>query len=157
MLKIEIYNDISFNTSAKEIQQLLTNLSQEEQIELSINSNGGDVIEGLEIYNLLSSYKEKLTTTILGTAVGTASFIALAGKKILMHEKSYIMLCEARILASNNSNKDKEVLSKINSKIAALYKTKINLSIEEIIQSMQEETWYSASQAEKIGFCDEII
>lgn len=129
-------------------------------IEVQINSPGGYVDEGSEIYYLLKNYKGHVTTDIVGTAASAASVIAMAGDtvrisptgQLMIHNVSGGVRGDYRTLQHEAA-----VLENFNKSIANAYMLKTGLSQEELLDFMDKETWLNAQQAKEKGFVDEIL
>ncbi len=139
-------------------QQLLDLESQgADEFDIHINSYGGDVFEGMAIYNLLKS--RNVTTYIDGLAASIASVIALAGKKIIMYKNTMLMIHNAWALTAGDGNKMKKQagqLDQVNELIVKVYTDKTGLSKNEIISMMDSETFLNAQTAKAKGFVDQI-
>src|SRR5690625_2221868 len=125
---------------------------------VQINSGGGSVFAGSEIYTKLK--KIDVDVEIIGLAGSAASFIAMAGKKVSISPTAQIMIHNA----STRSQGDKhdmadtsEFLNTIDSSIAYAYQLKTGLSEEELSKMMDKETWLNANDSVRLGFADEIM
>ncbi|WP_034085582.1 head maturation protease, ClpP-related, partial [Pseudomonas aeruginosa] len=78
-------------------------------VTVNINSPGGDVFEGLAIYNLLREHKGKVTVNIIGLAASAASFIAMAGDEIRIGRAAFLMIHNAWLIAMGNRNDLREI------------------------------------------------
>ena len=98
--EIMIYEDIGASffeggVSAKQFAADLKSLGKVRTIDLRLNSNGGDVFDGMAIYQLLVQHPATITTHIDGLAASIASVIAMAGSKIRIAESGFLMIHEA--------------------------------------------------------------
>lgn len=125
---------------------------------VQINSGGGSVFAGSEIYTKLK--KIDVDVEIIGLAGSAASFIAMAGKKVSISPTAQIMIHNA----STRSQGDKrdmadtsEFLNTIDSSIAYAYQLKTGLGEEELSKMMDKETWLNANDSVRLGFADEIM
>ena len=144
--------------TAKDFQKDLSQIKAS-QIDLHINSPGGDVFDGNTIYNLLKQHPATITTYIDGLAASIASVIALAGDKVYMAENALFMLHQPwGITIGNEEDHEKtlELLRQVGGSIARTYIAKTEKSEEEIKQMMKDETWLNSDQAMDLGFVDEI-
>ena len=145
------------HTSPKMIDEKIEELNGEQAI-IEINSGGGSVFAGSEIYTKLK--KLNLDVEIVGLAGSAASVIAMAGKKVSISPTAQIMIHNASTVArgdKNEMNDTSEFLDSIDSGIANAYQHKTNLPIEEILEMMSKETWMNAQSAVEKGFADEIM
>lgn len=131
-----------------------------EEINVHINSYGGEVSEGLAIYNVLKNNQCKITTIDDGFACSAASIIFMAGDVRIMNRASLLMIHNAWTYASGNANtlrKKAGDLDKITQASVDAYLSRVNLSEEELKQKMDEESWITAEEALQYGFATEIL
>lgn len=129
-------------------------------LNIYINSNGGEVFEGFAIYNILKRYGGYKTVYIDGLAASIASVIALCGNKVVMNKASMMMIHNASGFCMGNAEEMKKVvnaLEQINEVIRDIYKSKTNLSEEQIKDLMDNETFMTANECLEYGFADEIV
>lgn len=144
--------------TAKTFQEDLSKIKAS-QIDLHINSPGGDVFDGNTIYNLLKQHSANVTTYIDGLAASIASVIALAGDKIYMAENALFMLHQPYAFTVGNEEdheKSLEILRQVGGSIARTYISKTGKPEDEIRQMMKSETWLNSDEALEAGFIDEI-
>lgn len=144
--------------TAKTFQEDLSKIKAS-QIDLHINSPGGDVFDGNTIYNLLKQHSAKVTTYIDGLAASIASVIALAGDKIYMAENALFMLHQPYAFTmgtEEDHEKTIEILRQIGGSIAKTYISKTGKAEDEIREMMKAETWLNSDEAIEAGFVDEI-
>jgi len=126
---------------------------------LHINCVGGDVFEGMAIYNVLKKRTAKTTVYIEGIAASMGSVIALAGDEVVMAENSLFMIHNAwggAMGEATEIRKTAALLDKISGEIADIYTKKTNLPYNRVKEMMDEETWLSADEAFNLGFIDSI-
>ncbi len=143
--------------SANNFLDELNNLGDVEEIILRINSPGGAVYEGVEIYNRLIAHPAKVTVHIDGLAASIASVIAMAGDEIIMPETSMMMIHDPWTIAMGDSNelrKTAEILDKIKVGVLSAYRNKTGLDDLEISELMTAETWLTAEEAVNKKFAD---
>lgn len=129
-------------------------------INVWINSYGGDVYAASRIYTALKQHKGKVTVKVDGVAISAASVIAMAGDEILMSPTSIMMIHnpwgnfqgEAEDLRHGA-----DVLDEVKQTIINAYQLKSNKSRAKISQMMDEETWMSAKKAVNEGFADGML
>lgn len=153
------YGQVSSASFANELQ----NYKNVSQINLRINSPGGDVFEASAIYNLLKDFAKvnniQITGYIDGLAASAASFLILCASKIVMGIGALFMIHNPLTYAYGNSielQKQIQLLDTVKESILDIYCTKSKLSREEISEKMDGEKWYRASEALEAGFVDEI-
>jgi len=144
--------------TAKNFQKELSEIKAS-QIDLHINSPGGQVDEGITIYNLLKQHKANITTYVDGWAGSIATIIALAGNKIIMAENGMWIVHNPSGIVMGNANdmrKTADVLDKIGETMVGTYASKTKKTDAEIKAIMDVETWMTADEAKEFGFVDEI-
>lgn len=147
-------SDTSSFNFAKDLASVETNLN------VHINSYGGEVAEGLAIYNLLKGFQYEVTTICDGFACSAASVIFMAGSKRKMPSTSLLLIHNAWTYTSGDSNalrKQADDLELITKPSLEAYKAVSNLSEDEIKKMMDEETWITAAEALEYGFATEMI
>lgn len=131
-----------------------------EDVEVEINSGGGDVYSGSEIYTRLKNYPGKVTVFITGLAASMASVIAMAGNNVKISPTSQIMIHNVSSSAWGDKNTmahESRLLHGYDRTIANAYRLKTGLSEDELLRLMNEETWLTPQEALKYGFVDEIL
>jgi ATP-dependent Clp protease protease subunit len=131
-----------------------------EDLEVIINSGGGDVFAGSEIYTDLKEYQGNVTTKIVGIAASAASVIAMAGNKTLISPTAQIMVHNVSSVAwgdYRDLQHESDVLKNYNNSIANAYRIKSGMNQEELLELMNKETWYTAQQALEKNLVDEIM
>lgn len=147
-------NDVCVYDLAKEIGDL-----NGKALTVRINSYGGEVAEGLAIYNLLKSYAGEVTTICDGFACSAASVVFMAGAKRIMPRSSLLMIHNAWTRASGDAEdlrKAADDLEKITQPSVEIYTSVSNLDADEIKAMMDAETWFDADEALGYGFATEI-
>lgn len=130
-----------------------------EDVEITINSYGGLVDQGNEIYTALKSYNGKVVVNVV-MAGSAASIIAMAGSTVRMSPVGQMMIHNVSMGAGGDyhaMDKASEILQKANQSLASAYVLKTGLSQEEILEKMEHETWLTATEAKEYGFADEIM
>lgn len=128
-----------------------------EPIEVIINSGGGDVFTGSEIYSRLKDHKGQVIVKIVGVCASIASVIAMAGDTVEMSPTGLFMIHNAMAWTYGNTKEHKkqiEALEVVNNSIALAYQNKTGLPMETIRNLMEEETWFSCDRALEYGFVD---
>lgn len=133
--------------------------SDNEEIVIEINSPGGDVFAGSEIYTMLRSVDRKKKCNIVGLAASAASVIAMACETY-MSPTAQLMIHNVSTVCGGDYNSMEhmsEVLKSANKSIAAAYVSKTGKSEEEILNLMNNETWFTAEEAKKLGLIDGVM
>lgn len=144
--------------TAKSFQKELAAIKAS-QIDLHINSPGGEVFDGITIYNLLKQHPANVTTYIDGLAASIASVIALAGNTVIMAENALYMIHNPWGLAMGDATemrKTADLLDKVGGSLITAYTSKTGKPEADIAGMMDEETWMTAQEAHDAGFIDEI-
>lgn len=131
-----------------------------EDLEVIINSPGGDVFSGSEIYTLLKDYSGNVVVKIVGVAASAASIIAMAGKKVMMSPTAEMMIHNVSSCACGDYRDfehEAGVLKDYNSTIANAYMIKSGMTKEELLSMMDEETWLTPEKALEYKLIDEIM
>lgn len=159
---LDIYGDISSwswsggNISAANLSRQLEELGDVSQINVHINSYGGEVAEGLAIYNALRRHKAKVVTTCDGFACSIASVIFMAGDERLMSKASLLMIHNAWTSAygvnANDLRKLAEDMDAITARSKAAYLDRISIDEDELSELMDAESWISPDDAVEKGF-----
>lgn len=162
---ITIYGDITSwpvtegDTSAANLSHRLETLGDVSRINVFINSYGGEVAEGVAIYNALKRHKAKVATYCDGFACSIASVIFMAGDERIMNDASALMVHNAWTLAAGNANelrKAADDIEKLNQLSITAYKTHFKGSDEELQALLDGETWLLPEEAVKHGFATAI-
>jgi len=131
-----------------------------EDIEVHINSGGGDVYAGSEIYTALRSYSGKVVVKIVGIAASAASVIAMAGDEVEISPTAQIMIHNVSSNVSGDHNAllhEAEVLEGFNKSIANAYIYKTGKALDDLLSLMDKTTWFDAESAVNQGFADKIM
>ena len=129
-------------------------------ISVRINSPGGDVFDGVAIFNALKEHPAHVTTKIEGLAASIASIIALAGDEVQAHKNAMYMVHDPWVLAAGNQYDLREIadiLGKIGGNMLDIYYDKSNIGKRELKQMMKDETWFTAAEAKDRGLIDTIL
>lgn len=159
---INIYGDISSwpweefgEVSAHDLSKQLEELQDVARINVRISSYGGEVKEGLAIYNALRAHKAKIVTYCDSFACSIASVIFMAGDERIMNAASLLMIHNAWTIAQGNSKELRKLaddLEAITSASVEAYKERATISEKEIRKMMDKETWISPEKAVEYGF-----
>ncbi|MGP6382762.1 head maturation protease, ClpP-related [Streptococcus dysgalactiae subsp. equisimilis] len=145
--------------SAKSIIEKLP--EDNSDIILEVNSNGGLVTVGSEIYTALRNYKGKVTAEITGMAASAASVAVMGADKVVMSPTAQMMVHKALFnwVAGNSDDLDKasNALKSSDKAIVNAYVAKTGKSEDEIMDLMRNETFMSAQDAVEKGFADEVM
>lgn len=163
--ELMLYGEISDSTwwgdeiTPKDFKKDLDALGDIKNLNIYINSGGGDVFAGQAIYSMLKRHNANKTVYIDGLAASIASVIAMAGDKIIIPKNAMMMIHNAWTMAAGNANEFRKLaedMDKIDESITSTYVSKSGKISEEIKAFMDAETWFTAEDAVKNGFADEI-
>ena len=159
---ITIYGEIGDywwdSTSSSDVEKALKEVTAD-TVHVHINSVGGDVFDGIAIFNLLRNHSSKVVIHVDGLAASAASLIAMAGDEIVMNTGSMMMIHEASTFAfgtKTDIQKTMNALEGIDKSIADIYMTRFKgekVDVEELIKA---ESWFTAEEAIELGFADEV-
>lgn len=142
--------------SSKQVSDELNKLEPTvNELVIRINSGGGDVFEGITIYNRLKQLKMKKTVHIDGLAASIASIIALAGDEIIIGEGAlYMVHLPWTFAMGNRMDLDNTVnrLMYVEEQMLGIYSKKSGLGRVEMKALLEAETWMDADEAIKKGF-----
>ena len=144
-------------TSPKIVNDAIANANGD-RLDVYINSGGGDVFSGSEIYSALREYSGPVKIHVVGIAASAASVIACAAE-CEMSPTAQMMVHNVSSCTNgdyHDMDKMSEILQKANETIAAAYVAKSGMSKQEALDMMDRETWLSAEDALKLGLVDEI-
>ena len=165
--EIYIYGDIvsskwdETDVTAVDFKNELNQLGDVSEIDVHINSAGGNVFEGHAIYNMLKMHKATVNIYVDALAASIASVIAMSGDTIFMHKNSFMMIHNSWIMTLGNSKdlrQTADLLDKTDQSSNNAYLDKAtNLSEAELKQLLEAETWLTADEALEKGLADEIL
>ena len=147
-----IYEDIG---PAPEIAQRAWDVPEGEDVEIRINSCGGDVFGGLAVVAAINTFREnghKTRAIVEGLAASMASVVACACDELVMHQGSMMMIHNPWTLTEGDSEelrKQADLMEKIKGTMISIYQKKFNMSSEEISRLMDEETWIGTDELER--------
>jgi ATP-dependent Clp protease protease subunit len=163
--ELTLYGDISSaswwgdEVTPKQFKADMDALGEIDELDIYINSGGGDVFAGQAIYSILKRKNATKTVYVDGLAASIASVIAMAGDKIVIPRNAMMMIHNPYTFTAGNSEELRKMaddLDKIRESIVNTYEDKTGLEREKIIELMDNETWMTADEASGYGFCDEI-
>lgn len=144
--------------TAKSFKSQLDNLGDVEEIDVKINSDGGDPVTACAIYNLLREHPAKINTYVLGMAASAASVIFMAGDKRYMAKTSFLMIHNPSSFVGGTAEELRNVadtLDTIRDGVLTAY-LKSGLSENEIKELLDKETWMTGEMALEKGFATEL-
>nr|DAF54547.1 MAG TPA: Putative ATP dependent Clp protease [Siphoviridae sp. ctWf32] len=159
--RLDIYGNITSqpwlesDMSAKILSTQLDELGDVDEIEVHINSYGGEVAEGLAIYNALRGHTARVKTVCDGLACSIASVIFMAGDERVMRKASMLMIHNAWAYGEGNAaelRKQADDLDAITEASKVAYLSRISIDADELTALMDAETWIAPEHAVEMGF-----
>jgi ATP-dependent Clp protease protease subunit len=129
-------------------------------VTVQINSPGGDMFEGIAIYNVLREHPQDITVQVMGMAASAASIVAMAGDTVEIGAASFFMIHDCWVLAIGNRHDMAETatwLEPFDAAMRDVYAARTGLKADEISKMMDAETWLSGSAAVDKGFADALL
>lgn len=129
-------------------------------VTVNINSPGGDIFEGLAIYNLLREHEGEVTTKVLGLAASISSVIAMAGDTIQIARAGFLMVHNAWVMAVGNRNDLEDLaatLQPFDDAMASIYASRTGADQKAMAKLMDAETWIGGQAAVDDGFADSLL
>ncbi len=157
--EIFIYDEIGYwGITANDFISELRDLKATD-IALHINSPGGDVFDGVAIFNALRRHKAAISVWVDGIAASSASFIAMAGSEVVMSPHAQMMIHEASGLCigpADDMRSMAEILDKSSDNIASIYAERTGGTVKDWRARMKAETWFSDTEAVEAGLADRV-
>ncbi|MEK5207488.1 head maturation protease, ClpP-related [Psychrobacillus sp. FSL H8-0510] len=158
-MKHKIKGDFtSWNSSIYDFNYKMRTIKEDEDIELEINSYGGDVFLGIDLCNTLRAHKGHVTVIIPGIAASAASIGCMGADTIKAYSNSQVMVHNAWTIVAGNAKelrKSANDLDSIGESVLASYTHRVDASV--ITKLLDDETYLSAAKAKELGLIDEII
>ena len=159
MKKIEIKGEIGWDVTVLDVKEQLSNVTGDILVEIS--SPGGYIIDGVEIFNLISDYSAgKVTTRNVGQAASMASYIMLAGDVVEAYDNTTYMIHNGITWAFGNHHDLRDTadtLESLTMMLAKKYVEKTGKDIEEIKELLDKETYFFGNEMLEHGFVDSIL
>lgn len=131
-----------------------------DDVELYINSGGGSVFAGSEIFTALKEYKGKITSKVTGVAASAATFFLLASDEVFVTPLGQLMIHNAATYTEGDKGTHAssiDLLEGVDKSIAKVYQAKTKLPENEILELMQKTTWMTAEKAVQLGFANGVL
>jgi ATP-dependent Clp protease, protease subunit len=155
--EIDLYSDV-FPGTAKYLRDQLKSFG-DGPVTVCLNSPGGDVLEGVAIYNVLNA-RGNVKMRVEGLAASIASIIMMAGKEIEICSGAFVMVHNPWAMSMGESDdlrSTADVLDKMKSSMASIYAKRTGLDEDEVVALMNDETWMTAEEAVEKGFADKVL
>lgn len=147
------------DVTAQSFRSDLKNAGNVKQINLHVHSPGGNVFEGMAMYEMLRSHPAKVITYVDGLAASMGSVLMFAGEERHIVENGWVMIHNPSATVHGTAKdlrKSAEVAQKMQDKFINLYESNTSLTKEEIEQYMEDEAMFSAEEALEHGFATHI-
>lgn len=158
---IYIYDEIGgWGISARRFTEDLISLGNLSHINLHIHSPGGEVFDGIAIYNQLKNHSATITVYIDGLAASMASVIAMVGDTVIMPKNAMMMIHKPWGVSWGDANDMREyadLLDKLENVLIPAYVAKTGKTTEEITAMLEQETWLDGDECVEQGFADKVI
>lgn len=131
-----------------------------QDVDVHINSPGGDMFEGIAIYNRLREHPAKVTVRVMGLAASAASIIAMAGDDILIGSASFLMIHDCWVVAIGNRHDMADTaawLEPFDAAMATVYAGKTGIDLKAVAAMMDKETWLNGADAVAQGFATGLL
>jgi ATP-dependent Clp endopeptidase proteolytic subunit ClpP len=156
--EIWMYDEIGvWGVTAKSFADELKAAGDVKSLTLRLNSPGGDVFDGLAIYNTLLRHPANVSVEIDGVAASIASIIAMAGDTIAISPNAMVMIHDPWTVAMGGAEdfrKSADLLDQVKTSLVSTYQSKTGQSAAAISDKMSEETWFEAQEAIDFGLAD---
>jgi len=160
VMEINIFDEIGWmGVEASQFIREIQN-ADPDRIVMRVNSPGGDVFEGLAIYNFLNELDASIEVKVEGIAASIASIIIQAGDIITIPENAFIMVHEPMVGSYGNRaqlRKAAETLDKITASMNGIYQKATGLNADEVSDIMENETWLNGDEAVDKGFATNVV
>lgn len=146
--------------TGKSFTNELSAAGKDRELNVHINSVGGNVMDGTVIYNALLNHQGAVNIIIDGYAISMASVIAMAGDTVKINSTGMLMIHKPLNGCYGNATdmrKNADTLDKVEAALSSAYLNQTDLSAETIAEMLEAETWLTATEAKEHGFVDEII
>lgn len=157
--EVYIYDEIGFwGTSAADFCAQLAEVKAK-AIDLHINSPGGEVFDGVTIYNGLKRHPAHVTSYVDGLAASAASFIAMAGDEVVIERHAQMMIHDAAGVCLGNATEMRklaDLLDRLSNTIADMYAQRAGGTVDEWRALMRAETWFDANEAVEFALADRV-
>lgn len=152
-----LYDEIGYwGITATDVVKALADISSP-QITLRVSSPGGDVFDGIAIFNALRGHPATVNVVVDSLAASAASFIAMAGDTITVNDAAQVMIHDASGFAYGNAadmEHMRALLDRVSDTIAGIYAGRAGGTVADWRQVMRAETWFSGPEAVAAGLAD---
>jgi ATP-dependent protease ClpP protease subunit len=162
---VRIFGDIGDSwfgdsVSAAQFAADLEEVGDVQALEVRLNSPGGDMFDGVAIYNTLRNHPAKVTAYVDGLAASAASVIAMGADELVMGTGTQLMIHDAWALSVGNADEMRAqaaVMDQLSDSMADIYADRAGGTPLEWRDAMRAESWYGADEAVQAGLADRIV
>lgn len=160
--ELYIFGDVCSygENSSANLSKALRTLDGIKEINVHINSYGGEVSEGWSIYNLLLNHPARVNTYADGFVCSIAAVIFMAGDRRLMADVSSLMIHNAWTSICGNASElrnEADNLDEISKLSAKAFSNRVNISEEKLAEMLENETWLAPETALEMGFATDVL
>lgn len=147
------------STCPSDVQRIIDAFNEGDEIEVYINSPGGVIDVGSEIYTLLRANAENVKIYVTGEACSAASIVAMAAYCEMAPTALMMVHCVATKMSGNHTDMEHtaEMLRTADNALCKAYVAKSGMKEEEALEMMEHETWLTAEQAKERGLIDAVM
>lgn len=159
MRKISLNGYIGWDITPQLVAEELA-AANGDDIEITLYSGGGDVFDGFEIYNLLNAYEGKITIILGSLVASAATYAPLAADKVIAQDITNFMIHDVTAWTEGSSEelkKESERIERHQNLIASKYAEVMNKTVDEVLDLMHAETWFTGQEIVDAGFADELV
>lgn len=157
--RLNLYGEVGWEITARGVAQAIAPLAGRD-LDVRLNSYGGDVFDGIAVFNMLAGHQGGVTVTVEGVAASAASVIAMASDRLVMGEGAFLMVHNPWGLTVGDHRAHEEqagVLAQVRDAIAGIYAKRSGASTKDVLAMMAAETWLEGPAAVEAGFADETL
>lgn len=159
MKTVKISGSIGYEVTPDSVREQLS-AANGEDVRIEISSPGGYVFDGIEIFNLIRNYSGKTEIHLMGLAASMASYIAMAGDKVVAEDNAVFMIHNVSA-GSMGDHRDMrkvaDLIESLTNLLSKQYEKKTGKSAEAIRKMMDDETYLFGNEIKEAGFADEMV
>ena len=152
--------DAYWGISASDVVKAIAGLGAETTLHLRINSPGGDVFEATAMANAIRQHAGKTIAYVDGVCASAATDLACAADEVHIAEGGFYMVHNAWTIAMGDKQAFADtasLLGKVDGQIADRYAKRTGATLEQVVQWMDAETWFTAQEAVDAKFADSLV
>lgn len=157
--QVYVYDTIGWDTPAADFVKELAGITAP-VIDMRVNSPGGLVWDGLDIYSALKGHSSRVEALVTGVAASAASLVTMAADHIAVEQAARMMIHRSSGLAIGNMHDLREiadVLEGIDQSAAEIYQARAGGPVDAWLAAMDKTTWYPGQAAVDARLADAVI